>query len=443
MVLVYVEIIVIPAPTPIIGATIGTFAPMTYSGLAQTPSATVTIDGLTVTGTWSSVTNIGQTTTFTASGSFTGTISNVTISPAMQEADPTVNWPVGLTVPFGQMLSSITLPDNGTGTPGSFAWIAPMDTVGVVGINQHMLRFTPTSNNFGAVLQLVDVTVALPLVTVTVNSVVTGYITLTAAFDAISTTPGNYVVSILANQTIAPRTLDTDGVNITLAGAGANRSISLSAPGNMFMVSNGAALTLGNNITITGLDTNNFSLISVSSDGTLVMEDGATITRNYLATAVSVFNVRSDFVMNGGRIISNTSDNIGGGVHVSNGGSFTMNDGEISDNRADQGGGVAISGNSTFIINGGVITGNWANFSSNSSGGGVVVYSDSTFNMNGGEIRGNTAGSGGGVRISGTNAVLNISGNAAISGNVATSSTGSGGGVLVSGNETERRAYYR
>ena len=62
----------------IAGAKVGTFALMTYTGKAQTPVATVTIDGMgEVTGTWSSVTAVADKTTFTASGNYTGTISNV------------------------------------------------------------------------------------------------------------------------------------------------------------------------------------------------------------------------------------------------------------------------------------------------------------------------------------------------------------------------------
>ncbi|MBQ8836879.1 MAG: InlB B-repeat-containing protein [Clostridia bacterium] len=63
-------------PMPISGATVGTFAAMTYDGTEQTPTATVTIDGLTVTGTWSKVTNVADKTTFTADGNFTGTIAD-------------------------------------------------------------------------------------------------------------------------------------------------------------------------------------------------------------------------------------------------------------------------------------------------------------------------------------------------------------------------------
>ena len=62
----------------IAGATVGAFAPMTYTGKAQTPAATVTLDGWgAVTGTWAAVTGVADKTTFTASGNYTGTISNV------------------------------------------------------------------------------------------------------------------------------------------------------------------------------------------------------------------------------------------------------------------------------------------------------------------------------------------------------------------------------
>ena len=62
----------------IAGATVGTFAAMTYTGEAQTPAAEVTLEGYgVVTGTWSQVTNVTDKTTFTANGNYTGTISNV------------------------------------------------------------------------------------------------------------------------------------------------------------------------------------------------------------------------------------------------------------------------------------------------------------------------------------------------------------------------------
>ena len=70
-------------PKNITGATVGIFAAMTYNGTAQTPSAVVTIGDLTVEGSWSQVTNVTDTTTFTADGNFTGTIEDQ--NPGMQK----------------------------------------------------------------------------------------------------------------------------------------------------------------------------------------------------------------------------------------------------------------------------------------------------------------------------------------------------------------------
>ena len=79
-------------PKDITGAEIGAFTPMTYTGASQTPSAEVTIDGLTVTGSWSNVTNVADRSVFTADGSFTGTIES---STGMVKSTPDVpNGPV-------------------------------------------------------------------------------------------------------------------------------------------------------------------------------------------------------------------------------------------------------------------------------------------------------------------------------------------------------------
>ena len=66
-------------------AIIGAFGDMTYTGNAQTPVATVTAKNLHVTGEWSEVTNVSDKTTFTATGNFTGTVSDM--GTGMEEAD--------------------------------------------------------------------------------------------------------------------------------------------------------------------------------------------------------------------------------------------------------------------------------------------------------------------------------------------------------------------
>ena len=80
-----------------------------------------------------------------------------------------------------------------------------------------------------------------------------------------------------------------------------------------------------------------------------------------------------------------TTGSNGGGVGF-NGGTFIMEDGEISGNNATRYGGGVYVGGGTFIMNGGKITGNTAT----EKGGGVYEKSSDTFTKNGGEISGNT-----------------------------------------------------
>ena len=98
------------------------------------------------------------------------------------------------------------------------------------------------------------------------------------------------------------------------------------------------------------------------------------------------------------------------------GGTFTMNGGTISGNRASyDGGGVYVEDGCTFTMNGGTISGNTAN----NDGGGVYANWGATVNLNGGTITGNTAsndyGRGGGVMLKG--GMVTVSGSPVISGN--------------------------
>ena len=109
-----------------------------------------------------------------------------------------------------------------------------------------------------------------------------------------------------------------------------------------------------------------------------------------------------NFTMYGGKISNNTSsvtDSEGGGVCVygTYGGTFEMNDGEISGNSAYYGGGVSVH-TGTFTLNGGTIKEN----KSTKNGGGIYIWSSATFTMNGGTVSGNTATSSGGGIYSGS-----------------------------------------
>jgi hypothetical protein len=240
---------------------------------------------------------------------------------------------------------------------------------------------------------------------------------------------GVYTVTLSGDESVASGTLSYSGktVSITLLGGAAERTVSLGSNGPLFTVGSGVTLRLGNNITLRGRTDNSYALVQVSSGGTLEMNSGSKISgnANYSFSypyhfGGGVYVDGGTFTMNGGEISGNAAS--GGGVYVDSG-TFTMNGGEISGNT---GCGVYVDGG-TFTMSSGEISGNTA-----SSGGGVYV-GGGTFTMSGGEISGNTASGsyvyGGGVYVdSGT---FTMSGGE-ISGNTVSGSYAYGGGVYVS-----------
>ena len=219
---------------------------------------------------------------------------------------------------------------------------------------------------------------------------------------------GTYTIEVSADEIIRPTTLSYSGksnISITLRGTGAVRTIDLSSNGAMFSVGSGVTLVLDGNITLRGRG-NSSSLVKVSTDGTLVMNAGSTVTGNTATYGGGVY-VYGTFTMNGGTISGNQSSSSsyysshgvtygGGGVYV-DGGTFTMSSGEISGNTCSNssnnysdGGGVYVD-SGTFIMSGGTIsgntlTGNWGR------GGGVYVDSSGIFNKTGGTIYGYSKG---------------------------------------------------
>ena len=134
--------------------------------------------------------------------------------------------------------------------------------------------------------------------------------------------------------------------------------------------------------------------IKIKKGGTFTLNGGNLCENKANDRGGAIFN-EGTLIMNGGGICNNTATGNGGGV--SNFGVFIMNGGEIVGNKAaDAGGGVynygntfSISGPGSFTMNGGKInqnTGKW--------GGGIQSSGSLTVN---GEVSDNTAWFGGGI----------------------------------------------
>ena len=193
------------------------------------------------------------------------------------------------------------------------------------------------------------------------------------------------------------------------------------------------------------------SIIKAANGGTIELKSGAILENNKAAqfgSGILAINGVKITMEDGAVIRNNTNRNyeLGGGILLGNGSTFTMNGGEISGNTANGGGGVAIIG-STMVMNGGKISNNstYKTTGQGSYGAGVYVadYANASggdilfkpkpasFEMNGGKITGNKAlDYGGGILTfpqQGEKITININKNGEISENQVTK--GSGGAI--------------
>jgi uncharacterized repeat protein (TIGR02543 family) len=225
---------------------------------------------------------------------------------------------------------------------------------------------------------------------------------------------GAYTITVNEDATLDPTTLSYGGktVSITLVGGAAERTVSLGSSGLLFTLGSGVTLKLGNNITLQGKTSNTAALVKVDNGAALEMNLGSKISGNantssYYGGSGGVYVNGGSFTMNGGDISGNSSSSIysstttartsfyscygGGGVYV-NDGTFTMNAGKISGNNttiSSYGGGVYVNGGS-FTMSGGEISGN-SSSSSYGYGGGVYVGLNGVFTKSGGVIYGSNA----------------------------------------------------
>jgi hypothetical protein len=122
---------------------------------------------------------------------------------------------------------------------------------------------------------------------------------------------------------------------------------------------------------------NVIGMIEVEHGASLTMDGtggGLVIDGAEAAETARLVKVAGDLAMKDGVTLKNSK---GGGVYIANGGTFTMDGGEISANTVElNGGGVDVSDGGKFIMNGGAISGNSATY-----GGGVCVNGE--FSMSG------------------------------------------------------------
>lgn len=137
----------------------------------------------------------------------------------------------------------------------------------------------------------------------------------------------------------------------------------------------------------------------ICSHGTLNLS-GSTLTGN-TATGDGGAIWYNKGNISGCGITGNTANNIGGGVSLS-GGTSTLTNNNIDNNKANQGGGMYTDGNLT------ISSGTFNNNNASGNGGGII--SNGTITMNGGSITGNYSGwDGGGVN---SRATFNFNGGA-------------------------------
>lgn len=134
------------------GAVVGAFDSMTYSGEEQLPKASVMLDNEPVTGNWSAVTNVSDKTTFTATGNFTGTISDKETSMAKATLKASTEKPTTAILRRGEALKYASIIEGdilGVGdmpVSGGFQWVNEEEVLNTSG--KASVRFTEENGNY-------------------------------------------------------------------------------------------------------------------------------------------------------------------------------------------------------------------------------------------------------------------------------------------------------
>jgi parallel beta-helix repeat protein len=233
---------------------------------------------------------------------------------------------------------------------------------------------------------------------------------------------GKRVIEITGNSHIRLENIEISGGKITdpdiTKGGGGGILIAAST-------ANGASLVAGEGTVITGNQARAGGGVAVAGKGSGFTLDGGEVRENNSATDGGgiLAIMESALKIARGKIERNTTAIQGGGVSVYNGATLSFDGGEITGNEARDGGGLHVIG--VAAMRGGTISGNQAS----DNGGGVYLNSKGTFTLENGEILDNRAvTSGGGVSIYEGDFTMR---DGVIAGNTASSQTGTGGGVFI------------
>ena len=196
--------------------------------------------------------------------------------------------------------------------------------------------------------------------------------------DEAQFTEGEIVVTgTVATEEVIINTLNgtTGSVTTLMVRGGAAGAKLENTDGRVFTIGTGGTLTLGENITLTGINNNDTGgAVYITDGGNVTMESGSEITRSTASLGGGVYVNGGTFTMESGSEITGSTASLGGGVYVSTGGTFTMSGGTIGKNDATNGGGDVYMDGGTFTISGGKILG---------QGNKKEIYSAKTFAITG------------------------------------------------------------
>ena len=232
------------------------------------------------------------------------------------------------------------------------------------------------------------------------------------------------------------------GTTVTASAAGATEVSTWAGLQEAF--NNGGEITLTSDVIAETTD----KVLTVASGKTVTLDlAGHKIDRNLESAKFggNVINVEGTLTVNDsstgqtGAITggySKSSAFSAGAVYVKTGGVFTLNSGNISENKTistkNYGAGVGVDSKATFIMNGGSVSNNQSVY----LGGGVAAYNTATVKLLGGRIENNTAAQpfGGGVYFYGSS--VTVGGSIVIKNNTANGKTnnvhGDGSPLLLS-----------